>query len=304
MNRRDLLIAPLAAAAPAWAQEPEGQSEARANLQRAVTLAEDDVRAFDPPPPGFADPDPALPDSQRGQLVEFSYDSAAVQARRTALVYLPAGYTPQRRWPVLYLLHGIGGNPQEWTGYVRATPILDRLIATGQAQPMIVVLPNGRARPDDRPPPPAQTFTAEHIAAFARFEADLLQSLVPAIDARYATRAEPRQRAIAGLSMGGGQALNFGLAHPEAFGWVGGFSSAPNTRPARDLLQDPAAAKRQFQLIYLSCGNRDGLMNISQAMHRELQALGIAHVWHVDGYGHDRDSWAENLHHFAKRLFR
>ena len=304
MNRRAWLLALLVAAAPAWAQEPEGQREARANLQRTVTLAADDVRAFDPPPTGFADPDPTLPAGQRGQLVEFSYDSAAVQARRTALVYLPAGYTPQRRWPVLYLLHGIGGNPQEWTGYVRAVPILDRLIATGQAQPMIVVLPNGRARPDDRPPPPAQTFTAEHIAAFARFEADLLQSLIPAIDARYATRAEPQHRAIAGLSMGGGQALNFGLAHPEAFAWVGGFSSAPNTRPARDLLRDPAAAKRQFQLIYLSCGNRDGLMNISQAMHRELQALGIAHVWQVDGYGHDRDSWAENLHHFAKRLFR
>lgn len=304
MRRRELMLAALAAAASAWAQEPEGQSEARAKLQRAVTLAADDVRAFDKPAAGFADPDPALPASQRGQLVEFSYDSTAVHARRQALVYLPAGYTPERRWPVLYLLHGIGGNPHEWTGYVRATAILDRLIATGRAQPMIVVLPNGRARPDDRPPPAAETFTTEHIATFARFEADLLESLIPAIDARYATRAEAGQRAIAGLSMGGGQALNFGLAHPETFAWVGGFSSAPNTRAARDVLREPQAAGQRFKLIYLSCGNRDGLMNISQEMHRELQALGVAHVWHVDEYGHDRDSWAENLYHFAQRLFR
>ena len=201
---------------------------------------------------------------------------------------------------MLYLLHGIGGNHHEWRGYVRATAVLDGLLAQGQAQPMIVVMPNGRARPDDKPPPAEQTFTPDHIAAFASFEADLLQSLVPAVDAKYATLADADHRAIAGLSMGGGQSLNFGLSHPDTFAWVGGFSSAPNTRPAAELLRD----KRAFKLVYLSCGNRDGLINVSQAMHRQLKDLGIAHLWNVDEYGHDRDSWAENLYHFAQRLFR
>jgi enterochelin esterase-like enzyme len=281
----------------AQAQQADGQAEARANFNRAVVLAADDVRAFAKPPAGFDDANPAVP---QGQVVDFTYDSAVTKTRRNALVYLPPGYAKERRYPVLYLLHGIGGNQHEWRGYVRATAVLDGLLAGGQAQPMIVVMPNGRARPDDNPPPPDQTFTPPHIAAFASFEADLLQSLIPAVDAKYATLADADHRAIAGLSMGGGQALNFGLRHPETFAWVGGFSSAPNTRPAAELLGD----KRTFKLVYLSCGNRDGLINVSQAMHRELKAQGIAHLWNVDEYGHDRESWAENLYHFAQRLFR
>lgn len=295
--RARLVALALLMAAAAQAQEAPGQAEARANFNRAVVLAADDVRAFDRPPAGFDQADPALPP---GQVDEFAYESGVTRTRRQALVYLPPGYSAQRRYPVLYLLHGIGGNQHEWRGYVRAMAVLDRLLAQGQALPMIVVMPNGRARPDDAPPKPDQTFTPEHIAAFASFEADLLHSLIPAVDAKYATLADADHRAIAGLSMGGGQSLNFGLRHPETFAWVGGFSSAPNTRPAAELLRD----QRGFKGVYLSCGKRDGLINVSQAMHRELKAMGIAHVWNVDEYGHDRESWAENLHHFAQRLFR
>jgi enterochelin esterase-like enzyme len=104
--------------------------------------------------------------------------------------------------------------------------------------------------------------------------------------------------------MGGGQALNFGLTHLGLFAWVGGFSAAPNTRPAAELLPDPAAVRSQLALLYLSCGSRDGLINVSQALHRGLAQRGIPHLWHVDGNGHDRESWAENLYHFAQRLFR
>jgi enterochelin esterase-like enzyme len=298
MKHRQLALTLLVAMATlAQAAEPDGQAEARANFGRAVVLAADDVRAFAKPPAGFDDASPTIP---QGQVVEFGYDSAVTQTRRQALVYLPPGYSPERRYPVLYLLHGIGGNQHEWRGYVRGTTVLDRLLAQGQAQPMIVVMPNGRARPDDSPPPPDQTFTPAHIAAFTHFEADLLQSLIPAVDAKYATLADAEHRAIAGLSMGGGQALNFGLSHPEAFAWVGGFSSAPNTRPAVELLR----GKREFKLVYLSCGNRDGLINVSQAMHRQLKDLGVPHLWNVDESGHDRESWAENLYHFARRLFR
>ena len=290
----------VAMVAQAQGSEPPGSTQARATFNRAVVLAPDDVRAFTKPPAGFADAGAAL---AQGRVVEFAYDSAVTRTRRAAQVYLPAGYTPDRRYPVLYLLHGIGGNQHEWVGYVRAAAILDRLMAQDLARPMIVVMPNGRARPDDAPPAPKQTFTPEHIAAFASFETDLLQSLIPAIDAKYATLPDADHRAIAGLSMGGGQALNFGLGHPEAFAWVGGFSSAPNTRPAAELLRDKAAARRQLKLVYLSCGKRDGLINVSQSMHRELRDLGIPHLWNVDEFGHDRESWAENLFHFARHLF-
>lgn len=292
-----LLALVLLIATAAQAQQADGQAEARANFNRTVVLAADDVRAFPKPPADFDDANAALP---QGQVVEFGYDSAVTKTRRQALVYLPPGYSPDRRYPVLYLLHGIGGNQHEWRGYVRGTAVMDGLLARGLAQPMIVVMPNGRAQPDDSPPPPDQTFTPAHIAAFSSFEADLLQSLIPAVDAKYATLADAAHRAIAGLSMGGGQSLNFGLHHPETFAWVGGFSSAPNTRPAAELLR----GKGEFKLVYLSCGNRDGLINVSQAMHRKLKDLGVPHLWNVDEYGHDRESWAENLYHFAQRLFR
>lgn len=258
-----------------------------------VTLAPDDVRAFPLPPAGFADD---APQAARGSVTEFAYDSAVTGTRRLASVYLPPGYYAGRRYPVLYLLHGIAGNHHEWPSYVRVQPVLDKLIAAGQAVPMIVVMPNGRALPDDRPPPPERTFTQEHVQAFARFEQDLLGSLIPAIERRYPVLPGPAQRAIAGLSMGGGQALNSGLAHPDTFGWVAGFSAAPNT--------DPASLAAPRRLLYLSCGKQDGLIAVSQALHRRLQKQGVPHVWHVDGYGHDRESWAENLYHFAQLLFK
>jgi enterochelin esterase-like enzyme len=275
--------------------------EARANLSRAVVLASDDVRTYPAAPAGFADDKAG---NVRGTVAAFAYDSGVTGTRRKASVYLPPGYTAQRRYPVLYLLHGIAGNEGEWSGYVRAHTILDRLIADGKATPMIVVMPNGRALADDRPPPPERTFTPGHMAGFAHFERELLESLIPAIDKAYPTLAGREQRAIAGLSMGGGQALNFGLGHLDTFGWVGGFSAAPNTRPAAELLPQPALARRELKLLYLSCGSQDGLIKVSQDLHRYLQQNAVPHVWNVDGYGHDRDSWADNFYHFAQRLFR
>lgn len=257
--------------------------------------------------PDFAEPAAdfrtARPGEARGRVDEFSYHSAITGGRRKASVYLPAGYSKDRRYPVLYLLHGIAGNHDEWRGYVQADIILDNLIRDGRAVPMIAVMPNGRALPDDRPPPPGRVFSAEHIAGFANFERDLLEALVPAIDAAYPTVPDRTHRALAGLSMGGGQALNFGIGHPRTFAWVAGFSSAPNTRPPAELLAD-AAAVRSLQLLYLSCGRKDGLLHVSESLHAALKQHGIAHAWHVDDHGHDRESWARNLFHFAQRIFR
>ena len=261
----------------------------------------EDIRVFPAAAPGF---DQARPGVPAGRVESFGYHSATTGTRRLASVYLPPGYPAERTYPVLYLLHGIAGNQDEWRGYVRAHHILDNQIAAGRALPMIVVMPNGRARPDDRPPPPDHTFTPEHVAAFERFERDLLESLIPAIEAHYAAASDRRQRAIAGLSMGGGQALNIGLAHLDRFAWVAGFSPAPNTRAAAQLLPDAEAAKRQLALLYLSCGRQDGLLRVPQALHRGLRQRGIPHVWTVDEHGHVRESWADNLHHFVQRLFR
>lgn len=289
------------AASPSEALAQANPEQAAAKAPRAPELAQDDVRAFPAPPPGFADEGQGI---ARGKVEDFAYDSPVTGTRRSAKVYLPAGYPERGRYPVLYLLHGIGGNQDEWRGYVRAQAILDKLVAQGKAVPMIVVMPNGRALPDDRPPPAERIFTPEHVAGFAQFKRELLGTLIPAIDRAYATRPDREQRAIAGLSMGGGQALNIGLGQLGSFAWVGGFSPAPNTRAPAQLLPEPQAVRERLRLLYLSCGSQDNLLGISQALHRHARQGGLPHVWSVDVHGHDRESWAEHLYHFARLLFR
>jgi enterochelin esterase-like enzyme len=279
--------------------EQTSPERARANFARSVQLGPDDVRVFPEAPEGFDKPRPGT-ESARVEL--FSYDSSVTGVRREANVYLPPGYSADRKYPVLYLLHGIGGNHYEWSGYIKAPAILDNLIAGGKAVPMIVVMPNGRALPDDRPP--KETYSPEHAAGFAKFERDLLDCLIPAIDAKYSVLADREHRALAGLSMGGGQSLNFGLGNLDTFAWVGGFSSAPNTKPPAELVPDPAVARAKLKLLYLSCGNKDGLINISQGVHVYLRKNDVPHVWNVDDHGHDGPSWGSNLYQFAQKLFR
>lgn len=282
------------------AGEP-GSGPARAEVAPTTVPGPDDRRAFADAPAGFRD---VLAGVARGRLEEFVYRSGVTGTQRKASVYLPPGYSSDRKYPVLYLLHGIAGNHDEWRGYVRAHTILDNLIGDGKAVPMILVMPNGRALPDDSPPPPGRVFTPEHVSGFAKFERDLLDFLIPAVEAKYSTATDRKRRAIAGLSMGGGQALNFGLAHLGSFAWVAGFSAAPNTRPPAELLADPGAVRSQLDLLYLSCGRRDDLIRVSRTLHVALEQRGIPHIWHVDDHGHDGDSWAGNLYHFAQRIFR
>jgi enterochelin esterase-like enzyme len=284
------------------AERPEQVSaeRARANFGRPIVLGADDVRAFPDAPAGFDQPST---NGMAGRTEVFEYTSTVTGTRRKAVVYLPPRYSTDRRYPVLYLLHGIGGNEWEWKGYVHADAIVDNLISAGKAAPMIVVMPNGRALADDRPPAPDKTFSPENAQGFAKFERDLFDSLIPAIQAKYSAGTNREQRALAGLSMGGGQALNFGLKHLDSFAWVGGFSSAPNTRPPAELVPDPAAARERLRLLYLSCGNRDGLINISQGVHTYLKDDNVPHTWNVDDHGHDGGTWGNNLYHFAQRIF-
>jgi enterochelin esterase-like enzyme len=165
---------------------------------------------------------------------------------------------------------------------------------------MIVVMPNGRAQKNDR----AEGNVFASAPAFTAFERDLLEDVIPAIESKYSVQADREHRALAGLSMGGGQTLNFGLAHLDTFAWIGGFSSAPNTKPPTDLIADPEAAKKQIELLWVACGNKDNLLRISQGVHAYLKEKGIPHVWHVDGHAHDATEWRNNLYYFAQKLFR
>jgi len=259
-------------------------------------LKAEDVPAFPAPPVGF---DEKRDDVPHGRVETVEYDSKTVGTRRRMNVYTPPSYSADRKYPVLYLLHGIVGNEWEWVGYCKADIILDNLLAAGKVVPMIVVMPNGRAQKNDQPEgDPFKT-----APAFAVFERDLLDDVIPAIESRYSTYTDREHRALAGLSMGGGQSLNFVLGHLDKFAWVGGFSVAPNTKPPAELLSDPAAAK-QLKLLWLSCGDKDNLIGISQSVHVYLVEKNVPHIWHVTNHPHDATEWKQALYYFVQQVFR
>src|SRR5207302_2632174 len=190
---------------------------------------------------------------------------------------------------------GIGGDEGEWPRGGSPDVILDNLYADKKAMPMIVVMPNGRAAKDvtARDPIPKQS------PAFAAFEKDLLKDLIPFIEKTYSVKADRESRALAGLSMGGGQALNFGLGNLDAFAWVGGFSSAPNTRQPAALIKDHAEAAKKLRLLYVACGDKDGLFRISQDVHTMLEEKKVPHLYNViPGGQHDFQVWKSDLYHF------
>jgi enterochelin esterase-like enzyme len=266
-------------------------------FNRPIVLGPDDKPSFDDPPAGINVRRDNVP---HGKLDMIDYDSKTVGVQRKMQVYTPPGYSSDKKYPVLYLLHGIGGDETEWERFATPDVLLDNLIADGKAVPMIIVMPNGRAQKNDR----AEGNIFAAAPAFAVFERDLLDDVIPAIQSRYSTYTNRENRALAGLSMGGGQSLNFGLTHLDTFAWIGGFSSAPNTRPPAELVPDPAAAKDKLKLLWLSCGNKDGLINISQGMHAYLKEKGVPHVWHVDGNAHDATHWRNSLWLFSQRIFK
>jgi enterochelin esterase-like enzyme len=274
----------------------EGTRPGRGGFGGPIVLGPDDKPAFPAPPEGF---DKTRDGIAHGKLELVEYDSKSVGNKRKALVYTPPGYSTGSKFPVLYLLHGIGGDEEEWHRGGHPEIILDNLIADKKAVPMIIVMPNGRAQPDDRPGANAMA-TAP---AFAKFDQDLLKDLIPFIQSKYSVKAERESRAIAGLSMGGGQALNFGLGNLDTFAWIGGFSSAPNTKPPAELVTNPEIVAKQLKLLYISAGNKDGLIRISQGVHACLKEKNVPHIWHVDEHGHDFQHWKRAFYNFSQLIF-
>lgn len=263
---------------------------------KPAVLGPDDKPAFPAAPIGFDKPRSSL---TRGKVEEVEYDSKSVGVKRKMVVYTPPGYSSDKKYPVLYLLHGIGGTQWEWQGAGMANVILDNLIADGKAPPMILVMPNGRARVNDK----AEGNVFGSAPAFGVFDKDLLGSIIPFVDSHYSSVADRGHRALAGLSMGGGQSLNFGLANVGIFGYVGGFSSAPNTFQPEKLVPDIEKAKA-LKLLWVSCGDKDGLLGISQGVHQYLKQKNIPHTWHVSPGGHDFPIWKNDLYWFAQKIFR
>lgn len=237
-----------------------------------------------------------------GRIDTITYVSKTVGTQRKALVYTPPGFFKKKKYPVLYLLHGIGGDEKEWLNGGKPQVILDNLYAEGKIEPMIVVLPNGRAMKDDRAT--GNIMAPDKVQAFATFEQDLLHDLIPFIEKKYPVLTDREHRAIAGLSMGGGQSLNFGLGNLDKFAWVGGFSSAPNTKKPEELVPDPEAAKSKLSLLWISCGAGDRLLSFSKRTHDYLAEKSVPHIYYIEPGVHDFKVWKNGLYMFSQLLFK
>jgi enterochelin esterase-like enzyme len=292
---------------------PEGRGArgGRGGFGGPITLGPDDKEAFPKAPEGF---DKVRDGADHGKLERVDYDSTTIGVKRWMEVYTPPGYSKDKKYPVLYLLHGIGGNEvHEWTRNGAAHVIIENLIADKKIEPMIVVFPNGNATTNAaggaRGGRGARGGGGDPAAMAGdgwgkNFEGDLLNDIIPFIGSHYSVLGDREHRALAGLSMGGGQSLDFGLGHLDTFAYVGGFSSAPNTRPSEQLVPDPDKARQMLKVLWISAGNKDGLIRISQGFHTYLKEKNVPHIWHVDDNAHDFKHWKNSLYWFSQQIFK
>jgi para-nitrobenzyl esterase len=246
------------------------------------------------------------------------YESTTLGEQRRLHVYTPPGYeTSTDRYPVLYLLHGGGDEDSGWSTIGRAGFIMDNLLADGKALPMVIVMPNGSLpRPDDFPrfvpgQTPSPEARAARAAVQARFTSELMNDVVPFVEKRYRVRSDPGSRAIAGLSMGGGQTQRVLAAHPGAFGYVAIWSAG--VRPesteefeeqAASLLADPEEANEVIRLLSIRVGEDDFTLAGCRNLDELLTKHGIEHTLEVNDGGHTWINWRLYLSELLPKLFR
>jgi enterochelin esterase family protein len=237
------------------------------------------------------------------------YTSKTTGAVRRAFVYTPPDYTRSNdRYPVLYLFHGAGGDDSGWTTNGRANWILDNLIADGRLQPLIVVMPYGYAYPPTSP-------LAEGADAMKRqrdhFSRDLVEDLIPYVESNYRVHRNRERRAIAGLSLGGAQALGIGLTRQDLFSRIAAFSPAIGavTSPQaggldfKPLLADARRVNERITLLWLGCGTEDTLFASNKEFDAMLTASGVKHTFRVTGGAHTWQVWRRYLYEVAPQLF-
>jgi enterochelin esterase-like enzyme len=217
-------------------------------------------------------------------------------------VYTPPGYNPKSResYPVLYLLHGYSDAADGWTQVGKANFILDSLIASGKAKPMIVVMTLGYGNMAVLKPGRTPELSEQN---YDLYQKALVTEVIPQIEANYHVSKKREDRAIAGLSMGGHESLFTGLMHPELFAWIGTFSAGLNAKAISDLPQTNAQ-KANLRLLWMACGVDDALLKPNQTVIAALKAEGLP-VTAIETPGHHQwPVWRDNLIHFAPLLFQ
>jgi enterochelin esterase-like enzyme len=262
--------------------------------------------------PAFYD----VKDVPHGEVRIKPYVSKALGLTRTAWIYTPPGYDKGGRYPVMYLLHGAGDIESGWTMIGRANNILDNLIAEGKAKPMVVVMPlghaiqsfwTGPAKAVAPPAPPAAGATPPPAIEGAFFR-DFLDDLLPMVEHDYKVSTKAEDRAIAGLSMGGGQTLTLAFSKPELFRYVAAMSAAANgiteaRYPAH--FKDPSRLNTQFKVLWVGIGKDDRLTGPSNTtLNQALTKAGIRHTYVVGEGRHEWSVWRNHLREVAPLLFK
>jgi enterochelin esterase-like enzyme len=246
-------------------------------------------------------------DVPHGAVTMLRYKSKVTGGPRGLYVYTPPGYDGEAKtkYPVLYLLHGYGDDESSWTAVGRANYVADNLLAEGRARPMLIVMPNGHSL---LPPPlPSELRTRERWFPdnTESFERELLSEIIPAVESRFRVQKDQAHRAVAGLSMGGGESLTVGLRHPELFAWVAGFSSAVSyvEQSLGGLPADETRGGRARRLLWVGVGRQDFLFADNQKFEAALSARGVKHVWRPTEGAHTWPVWRAYLGELLPQLF-
>lgn len=265
--------------------------------------------------PGAESADYAVNDVAHGTVSKVWYNSPTLGMKRRMSVYTPAGYESDRlkSYPVLYLLHGMGGDEEAWLTQGRAAQILDNLIARGEIEPMIVVMPNGNASEEAAPGETQSGLVAPTVALPHTMDGLFEESfpeIVAFVDNTYRTKADKAHRAIAGLSMGGYHSHHVSKQFPDLFDYVGLFSAAVNPREeGSEIYRDrDEKLRRQFadapRLYWIAIGKDDFLYKENEDLRRVLDSMGIAYDYHESEGGHIWKNWRNYLRQFTPKLFR
>ena len=234
-----------------------------------------------------------------GTVHEHAYFSKSLDMKRRLHVYTPPGYEKNsQRYPVLYLFHGAGDNDATWTAHGRAQFIADNLLAEHKTKPMIIIMPDGHAYSGN----PTQVSSNLMARNVERFRDDLLQDVMPWIESVYRVKAGRNNRAIIGLSMGGGQSLAIGLKRHDLFGWVGGMSSfLPN---AQKVVEEVFPnGKSDLKLLWFACGKDDRLIDGARQLSAALNEKHIPHQFKETEGNHSWPVWRRYLGDFLPLLF-
>lgn len=240
-----------------------------------------------------------------GEIHTLNYRSTPLGHMRTLRVYVPEAAVrhPRQKFPVLYLRHGGGDNENSWVTDGRAATILDNLIAENKAVPMYVVMTNGLTDGSW-----AGGSTPEGIATL---EKELLEDVIPLVERRYRVHTDKRHRAIAGLSMGGGQAYVIGLRNLDRFCAIGQFSAGilsdgqfDYERYVPGVIGEPQRINRKLELLWISCGTKDPRYQGHLDTVDDLRRRGVHYEFHEGPWGHEWQFWRLQLHDFAQRIFK